>query len=130
MLTSADVLHLKALLLDIKTPAFDLSKVFQLIPKYLPHDWPIIYDIGRPINILENHYHLNLKPYLQPNDGIASWIIKEELNLVDEVASTLDKAKIANTIISYGQIFERDSKTIENLCQLNTAHELFKKVFL
>lgn len=129
-LDRADAKQLTVLWLDIKTPQADLSEICQLVQRYLSSELAIIYDIGRPVNILENSYHLVLKPYLRINDGIASWITKDELSLVDEVASKLDKASIVNTVISYGEIVEIDKETIEKLCQLNTTHRLFKKVFV
>lgn len=119
--------QLKALWLDIKTPAFDLSEICKLMKQYIPKELAIIYDVGRPVNILKNTYHLSLKPHLRLNDGVASWITKDELDLVAEVASSLDSTGIENTIISYGEIVEIDTNTITQLCQLDTANKIFKK---
>jgi hypothetical protein len=94
----------------------------------LSSELAIIYNIGRPVNIIENSCHLALKLYLRPNDGIARWITKNELDLVVKVANKLDEASIVNTVISYGEIIDID--TISELCQLNADQKLFKKVFV
>ena len=125
-----DVVKLKALWLDIKTPQFNLVEICKLLQQYVPSSLAIIYDVGRPINIIKNAYHLALKPHLRSNDGIASWIVKEEIGLVAEAASRLNTIGIENTIISYGEIAAIDSKTIEKLCQLNASNRLFKKLFV
>jgi hypothetical protein len=127
-LEAVDTIKLKALWLDIKIPKFDLSEVCELMKQYIPKELAIIYDLGRPVNILKNAYHLSLKPHLRSNDGVASWITKDELGLVAEVASSLDSTGIENTVISYGEIVEID--TVTQLCQLDTANKIFKKVFV
>lgn len=129
-LETADTIRMKALWLDIKTPESDLMQICSLMQQYIPSNLAIIYDVGRPVNILKNAHHLALKPHLRSNDGVASWIVKEEIGLVAEVADSLDAAGIANTIISYGEVVAIDTKTIDQLCQLNTSNKLFKKVFV
>ncbi len=129
-LDNTDTKQLTVLWLDIKTPQADLSKICQLVQRYLSSELAIIYDIGRPVNIIEKSYHLALKPYLRPNDGIASWITKDELDLVVKVANKFDEASIVNTVISYGEIVGIDNDTISKLCQLNADQKLFKKVFV
>ncbi|AIT09585.1 hypothetical protein LO80_06160 [Candidatus Francisella endociliophora] len=116
--------------LDIKTADADLLKLVEITNKHIPSNITLIYDLGQPVNILDKKYHKLLKPFLRENDGIGTWITKDQLSDVSPLAKELDKNHITNSIISYGEVVEICTQTVQDLCELNaTINNGFKKVF-
>lgn len=116
--------------LDIKTADTDLLHLVDIISRYIPSNISLIYDLGQPINILDNKYHKILEPFLRENDGIATWITKDQLTEVSLLASILHESGISNSVISYGEVEDISSQILQELVKLNDSLDnKFKKVF-
>jgi len=116
--------------LDIKTPSSKLISLAEIILKYIPSNITLIYDLGQPTNILDSKYHIILKSYLRSFDYIASWITKNQLPDIPKLAKELNKDGIINSIISYGDVKDICSQTLQSLINMNNSiSPQFKKVF-
>lgn len=130
VLNKAKSPRLHVIWLDIKTLDASLLSLVKTISKYIPKNIDLIYNLGQPQNILTKKHHKTLVPFLRTNDGVATWITKEQLSSVPQLAKELHKNNITNSIISYGELEEICKNTLNQLYKLNSSIiNNFKKVF-
>lgn len=119
--------------LDIKTLNDNhITNLLATLGKHIPKSISIVYDLGRPFNILNKNFsYSKIINNLREIDGIGCWITKEDIDLVSKVNNQLTTDKIKNTIISYGEVVDIDLESLYKLCKINKQLQIpFSKVFV